>query len=320
MEWRIKHKSGEPYDLHDGLDPSYEGEGMWITDLYTRKAVERIQNHNSSTPLFLYLAFQAPHLMIQRPPDQYMSQYSDVRSVYQEGLPSGQQALHKAGAVTALDTGVGKVVDALKAAGLYDNSVIVFTTDNGGAPDKSSNFPLRDGKESLYEGGVRGVGWVHSPLLCRRGLTSNRMMFITDWFTTLLSVAGLESLVPPNLDSFNVWGSISKNSKSGRKEIILNMDQDNFWGLWSASIRSTQFKLIWGQQKLLKQRVSRTIIHSSIHFSPSPDAFPTNQLYAVAIQMVEKACALELYNVKKDPEEKHNLLKVIFTSKRANQS
>ena len=90
------------------------------------------------------------------------------------------------------------------------------------------------------------------------GMTSKRMMYITDWFTTLLSVAGLQFLVPPNLDSFNVWNSISTNSGSPRKEIILNMDQDNFWGQWSSAIMSTKFKLIWGQQLLLKQRVSRT--------------------------------------------------------------
>ena len=169
-KWKTKHAAGAPYDLHDGLDPSFEGEGMWITDLYTRKAVERIQNHNSSTPLFLYLAFQAPHNKIQRPPDKYMSQYSGVTRVYQRGLPR-QDDVHKAAVVTALDTGVGKVVDALKAAGLYDNSVIVFTTDNGGYENGASNFPLRAGKESFYEGGVSGVGWVHSPLLCRRGMT-----------------------------------------------------------------------------------------------------------------------------------------------------
>ena len=131
-----------------------------------------------------------------------------------------------------MDTGIGKVVDALKAAGMYENSVIVFTTDNGGSGDptlkvQSSNFPLRDAKESLYEGGVRGVGWVHSPFLCRRGLTNKKMMFITDWFTTLLSVAGLESLVPPNLDSFNLWSSISKNSGSPRKEIIFKKVLDD---------------------------------------------------------------------------------------------
>ena len=196
-----------------------------------------------------------------------MAQYDGIRNVYQHGLPNGDHALYRAGALTAMDAGVGKVVDALKAAGLYDNSVIVFTTDNGGAVEKASNYPLRDRKESLYEGGVRGVGWVHSPRLCRRGLTSNKMMFISDWFTTLLSVAGLESLVPPNLDSFNVWSSISKNSGSPRKEIIFNLDQDNFWGLWSGAIRRTKWKLVWGQQKLLKKRVSRT---TCVHINQPP--------------------------------------------------
>ena len=244
---------------------------MWITDLYTEKAVERIHNHNSSVPLFLYLAFQAPHSPIPRPPDKYMSQYKGVRSVYQAGLPNGSQAIHRAAAVTAMDVGVGKVVDfldkifvnisiikvvdALKAAGIYENSVIVFTTDNGGAADKSSNFPFRDRKESLYEGGVRGVGWVHSPLLCRTGYENNRMMFITDWFNTLLSIAGLESLLPASLDSINMWKSISRNSGSSREEIIFNLDQDNYWRTWSAAIRVGRFKLIWGQPKLLKLRV-----------------------------------------------------------------
>ena len=161
--------------------------------------------------------------------------------------------------MTAMDAGIGKVVDALKDAGLYDNSVIVFTTDNGGAVDKVSNYPLRDKKETLYEGGVRGVGWVHSPLLCRKGVTSERMMFITDWFATFLSIAQLEYLLPKNLDSFNMWSSISKRRGSSRKEIIFNLDQDNFWGTWSAAIRSDKYKLIWGQHKLLKKRVSETV-------------------------------------------------------------
>ena len=69
----------------------------------------------------------------------------------------------------ALDAGVGKVVKALKRSGLYDNSVIIFSTDNGGVGNGASNFPLKGAKEELYEGGVRGVGFVHSPHLTVRG-------------------------------------------------------------------------------------------------------------------------------------------------------
>ena len=74
----------------------------------------------------------------------------------------------------ALDTGVGAVVSALKRSGLYENSVVVFTTDNGGAIVKTSNLPLRGSKEQLYEGGVRGVGFVHSPLLRKPGRENNQ--------------------------------------------------------------------------------------------------------------------------------------------------
>ena len=71
-----------------------------------------------------------------------------------------------------MDAGVQKIVNALKMADLYENSVIVFSTDNGGA-GLPSNFPLKGKKEQLYDGGVRGVGFVHSPLIKKPGRESN---------------------------------------------------------------------------------------------------------------------------------------------------
>ena len=64
-------------------------------------------------------------------------------------------------------------MESLKAGGLYDNSIIVFSTDNGGAGE-ASNFPLKGLKEQLYDGGVRGVGFVHSPLIEKKGVISTR--------------------------------------------------------------------------------------------------------------------------------------------------
>ena len=257
MEYNQVHEgvSGAAHDLHDGLEPSYEGAGQYVTDLYTSKAEQVIGTHNASTPLFLYVAFQAPHMDLQEPPAAYMSQYSGRGRVYQAGLRQDRHATYRAAAVTALDTGVGRIVDALRTAGMYDNSVIVFTTDNGGVVEGSSNFPLRGRKDTLYEGGVRGVAWVHSPLLCRSSITTSKLMYITDWFSTLLSVAGLTSLAPPGIDSFNMWTALSRGKSSPRKEIVFNLDQDNYWGTWSAAIRMGPYKLLWGQHKLLKTQV-----------------------------------------------------------------
>ena len=65
-------------------------------------------------------------------------------------------------------------MDALKSAGLYDNSVVVFSTDNGGAVVKFSNLPLRGSKEMVYEGGMRGVGFVSSPMLRKPGRVNDK--------------------------------------------------------------------------------------------------------------------------------------------------
>lgn len=85
--------------------------------------------------------------------------------------------------VSALDESVRQIVTTLKRKGLYDNSIIIFTTDNGAAAgglDSSagSNFPLRGAKNTLWEGGVRGVGFVHSPLIKERGKLSLSIMFL----------------------------------------------------------------------------------------------------------------------------------------------
>ena len=98
-------------------------------------------------------------------------------------------------------------------------------------------------------------------------------MYVTDWLATLLTVAGLGSLLPAGTDSLNMWPSLSWGRESPRDEIVLNLDQVNFgqlprlslthphvqdtwWGTWSAAIIAGKYKLIWGQHKLLKTNLS----------------------------------------------------------------
>ena len=94
-----------------------------------------------------------------------------------------------------LDESVGRVVAALQTAGMLENSIIVFTTDNGGPAagfdiNHASNWPLRGVKDTLWEGGVRGAGFVWSPLLERPGRVSHQLMNIQDWLPSLVRAAG----------------------------------------------------------------------------------------------------------------------------------
>ncbi len=103
-----------------------------------------------------------------------------------------------AGMLTKLDESVGDVIEALNQENMLQNSIIVFTTDNGGPAagfnhNYASNWPLRGVKHTLWEGGVRGAGLIWSPLIKKKSRVSNQMMNIQDWLPTLYSAAGIES-------------------------------------------------------------------------------------------------------------------------------
>lgn len=290
FERSLRYKNSDAYDLHENSSPTFEGGKEFSTDLYTRKAATVIKNHPSDKPLFLYLSYQAPHMPFtgQYPPSKYMNLYKNS-TLYQNNLKQDRDAVARVAAVSAIDSGVKQVVKALKMSGLYDNSIIIFSSDNGGSHDVS-NYPLRGRKEQVYEGGVRAAGFVHSKLIKRPGKGKpgkSRLMYITDWMSTLLHVAGLDAFLPPNVDSINMWPVISHGIQSLRNEVVLNLDQDPFAGTWSAVIRSDKYKLIWGQQHLLKFR------------------------------MADQTCNQELYDLDADPNEEHNLIQIGSSDKKA---
>ena len=170
------------YDLRHNETVTHEGEGEYSAHLFSRKAVEIIQS-GGEKPLFLYLSFQSIHKPIQVP-DHYARLHQ----------PYGRltDASRRAGMVTALDEAVMNVTKALKETGRYQNTAIIFLSDNGGAA-KGSNWPLRGRKNSVWEGGTRSPAFLHYPGIERKhqGRESDILIHAVDWFPTLLSLAGL---------------------------------------------------------------------------------------------------------------------------------
>lgn len=259
------------YDWHHNSQVSYEGDGEFSPDFLSRKSVEIIEGHNSSSgPLLLYVAFQSAHGPIAKPPQHYLDLYKNIRI--------SADHLNRAATITALDAGIGRIVKSLKSTGLYKNSIILFSTDNGGSVGDYSNLPLRGWKEMLYEGGVKGVALVTGKMRRHlRGSENSGLMYVTDWFSTFLDLAGLKHRIPDAVDSFSMWRTWSGLTPSPRTDIVLNLDRNKEKGLWSAALRKGKYKLIWGQSKLLKQAMPRD------------------------------ADNRELYNVIDDPNERKNL-------------
>lgn len=217
--WKTKYNnrySPSGYDFWRNENVSWS-EGRFYgysTALYRDEALKIVSNHDPKDPLFIYLSFQAPHGPLQVP-QSWLPHYGHIRDTKRRKF---------AGMVTALDSSVGELVESLKERGLWDNTVLVFTTDNGGQiVNGGNNWPLRGGKGSLWEGGIRGVAFVNSPLLTLPGRASKRLMHVTDWFPTLIGLSGGNLNGSKPLDGFDQWESISGNKKSPRKEILHNI-------------------------------------------------------------------------------------------------
>lgn len=150
--------------------------------------------------------------------------------------------------LTKLDRSVGAVITALNESNMIENSIIIFSTDNGGAPqgfnlNAASNWPLRGAKYKLWEGGVRGVGLIWSPLLKQQQRVSHQMIHITDWLPTLYRAAGGDiSALPDDIDGLDLWETLSENTPSKREEALINIDP--IWEM--ASLVVGDYKVVQG--------------------------------------------------------------------------
>ncbi|XP_062284700.1 arylsulfatase I-like [Scomber scombrus] len=204
------------YDLHDDESVAWGQEGKYSTVLFTQRARKILESYDpTDKPLFLLLSLQAVHTPLQTPKS-YIYPYRDMANVARRKF---------AAMVSTVDEAVRNVTYALRKYGYYRNSVIIYSTDNGAQPfTGGSNWPLRGRKGTYWEGGMRGVAFVHSPLLKRRRRVSKALLHITDWFPTLVGLAGGNISQSQGLDGFDVWPTISEGKESPRQEILHNID------------------------------------------------------------------------------------------------
>ncbi len=213
----------------------------YVTELLAREAVALIQRHDASVPLFLVVAFNAPARYADEP-QAALDAYRDI---------ADDTRRHYAAAVTGMDAAIGSIVRALEQRNLLGNSVLVFHSDNGGAVPMrfatgdddvrnpaADNGVFREGKGSLYEGGVRVAALVHWPGRIAPNTVVTDSVHVTDLHATLLGLAGAVADPAHPLDGLDVWSVIAQGQRTPRKELLLNVD--DFHG----AIRVGEWKLI----------------------------------------------------------------------------
>ncbi|KAL1481183.1 hypothetical protein MTO96_034617 [Rhipicephalus appendiculatus] len=147
----------------------------------------------------------------------------------------------------ALDQSVGILLEALEEASMLRDTIIVFSSDNGGAPtgpisNRGINWPLRGMKTTLWEGGIRLPAFLWTPDLLPRRRVSHQLMHAVDWLPTLYSAAGGDVDQLASVDGFDMWRALIDGEASPRSEMLININRPQ----GQAALRYRDWKLVIG--------------------------------------------------------------------------
>ena len=185
------------HDLY--LGDAEQQEGGYLTDLITDHGLDFVrrmaEGARSGTPFFLSLHYTAPHWPWETRDDEALAQEVKGNLFHLHGgnIDTYRRMIHH------MDEGIGRLMDLLRAEGLERDTLVVFTSDNGGERF-SDNWPLVGGKMDLTEGGIR-VPWIaHWPAVIAPGSTSTQTCMTMDWSATMLDAAGATAAASHPLD------------------------------------------------------------------------------------------------------------------------
>ena len=274
LDQRNAHEYYPPYlweNEQKVILDNQENPNDYSHDLFTEKALDFIESQGAK-PFYLYLAYTIPHGKYQIPDD---APYSD--------RAWSQNQKNYAAMVTLMDRDIGKLLELLKSKKIDQNTIVFFTSDNGGVPGMSdffeSNGTSRGYKGGLYEGGIRAPLIVRWPDRINEGLVSNHISAFWDFLPTACALADVE---PPSY----------VNGLSYLPELLGNSQSDHEYLYWE------YFKYHYGWQ--------------------TGDEGPRNHFDAQAVRMGEwkgvrtgvdedPLGPIQLFNLKDDPEEQNDI-------------
>lgn len=238
----------------------YFGSDVFLTEALTREAIKTleapIRNHQ---PFFLNMAHYAVHVPIQGD-KRFLQKYLDA------GIDSTEAKYSSL--VEGMDKSLGDIMDFVKKKGIEKNTVIIFMSDNGGlslasergGQEHTQNLPLKAGKGSVYEGGIREPMIVKYPALVKPGTVANQYLIIEDYFPTILELAGIKNYKTVQKIDGKSFMPILKNSSLKDDNRTLVWHYPNKWnntkevGInYFSAIRKGDWKLVYNQRNGKKE-------------------------------------------------------------------
>lgn len=231
-------------DMYIDGEPADQFAGTWSDTVFANEAIKFI-NENRDRPFFIYLPWQAPHDPIQDPD----IPFDPPKKNMAENRPLLVKMIER------LDLETGRVLNALKENGLSENTLVIFTSDNGGASGIASNQPLRGSKQELYEGGIRVPLLIRWPSLARGGEVIETPVTGLDLTATIAGAAGVS--LPPGaafdgqslLPVLEGTGQLPADRPLFFRRRMVNNMKDEFF-IHQSAVRAGDMKYIRSYQHL----------------------------------------------------------------------
>ncbi len=282
-------------------------DGRYLTDLWADEAVGYIQRHTRE-PFFLHITFNAPHTPLEAP-------WEEIQPFIETGkFNRGVSILY--GMIHRMDQAVARILEALRQNGLEENTIVLFSSDNGpqfggeGEHDLTRfNCQYNGAKGSVYEGGIRVPAILRWPAggFCG-GKTISEMVHFTDWFPSLLAMAGLEVPARLRLDGTNILPHLRGETNHQSPARFWQWNRYTPLVTCNAAAREGDWKLV---RPWLKEAGDVPDVHWLWVTMYGPEYFIQNGILREPEpqRQVPEPPTPELYNLKKNPLELHNLAK-----------
>lgn len=228
--------TGEPV-LYENLQPVRRD--RYFTDLITDTAVELLSAQPRDEPIFLYLPYTAPSAPFQHPdrkPDRPKVSTKWDSKDWQRGDRATLKAI-----IQRLDQGVGRIVQTLKSTERFENTLLIFCSDNGAYPIAASNAPFRGYASELFEGGIHVAGMASWPGHLPVGVVDDRHTMTFDLTASILAAAGCQPVRNRPLDGIDVLGEIAKGSPAKPRTLFWRARRAN--RTWKA-VRQGNWKYV----------------------------------------------------------------------------
>lgn len=264
-----KNSQTEPYHSKLLRNNTTVDEKEYLTDALSREAVSYLEKYKNDT-FFLYLAYNAPHSPLQAT-QKYLDRYAHIDDVKTKTY---------AAMISAVDDGVGSILQKLDELRLTENTIVVFLSDNGGPEQNngSNNGPLRGGKSELFEGGIRVPFAIKWPMHIPQGTIFKKPVISLDIFATIVSQTKAKTQTKNKLDGVNLIPYLKniKNEEYPHDFLYWRKFDSNQY----AVLNSSGIKLIYKNNQKDVYNLNHNISEeANLNFENNPSVDSLNDTY-----------------------------------------